>query len=272
MTEEPRPDTSRESRPDAQEYEPAPGRLIWPLKRLWWAFERYLLWPVGDSFRRMAEAMRYRSPLAYIGATALVCLTAAAVASAVYFYNEANQSEAPPVVAEAPLGEDTVLAPTAPPAVALPSQPAAGDDTLKGVVPDFDPSGKKGGSGNDKSSEELPETAVRPSAEPDSPPLKVAHQFASTFVGYEIGEKKATRELGKSATSKLVRELSADPPRLPSNGRVPKATVLNVVAGKKNDGKMDVSVSLMRSGATSELRLGLVRENGQGWLVSEIRG
>jgi hypothetical protein len=221
----------------------------------------------------MAEAMRYRSPLAYVGATALVCLTAGAVATAVYFYNEANRVETPPVVAEAPLGEDTVLAPTAPPAVALPSQPAAGDDTLKGVVPDFDSSGQKNGSGNGgKDSQELPETAVRPSAEPDSPPLKVAHQFASTFVGYEIGEKQATRALGKSATTKLVRQLSADPPRLPSNGRVPKATVLNVVAGKKGDGRMDVSVSLMRSGATSELRLGLIRENGQGWLVSEVRG
>ena len=35
---------------------------------------------------------------------------------------------------------------------------------------------------------------------------------------------------------------------------------------------LDVSVSLMRSGATSELRLALVRDQGKGWLVSEVRG
>jgi hypothetical protein len=237
----------------------------------------------------MAEAMRYRSPLAYIGATALVCLTAGAVATAVYFYNEANTADQAPVVAEAPLGEDTVLAPVSPPpTVAVPSQQAAGEDELKGVVPDFSPPGAGAGSGssgsdgsgsgsdgsnsNGQGSQKLPATVVRPSPAPDSPPLRVAHQFARTFVGYELGEKQATRRLGKSATAKLTRELTADPPRLPSNGRVPKATVLNVVAGKKTRDNMEVSVSLMRSGATSELRLALTRKKGQGWLVSEVRG
>jgi hypothetical protein len=224
----------------------------------------------------MAEAMRYRSPLAYIGATALLCLTAGAVATAVYFYNEANQTEAPPVVAESPLGEDTVMAPvTPPPAVAVPSQPAAAENELKGVVPDFSTQegGAGAGSGDSQSDQqELPETVVRPAPAPDSPPLKVAHQFANTFVGYEVGEKKAARRLKESATPKLTRELTQDPPRLPSNGRVPKASVLNVVAGEKNGDSMEVSVSLMRSGATSELRLALVRENGKGWLVSEVRG
>jgi hypothetical protein len=242
--------------------------------------EKYLLWPVADSFRRVATAMRYRSPLAYIGATALLCLTAGAVATAVYFYNEANRTEAPPVVAEVPLGEDTVIAPvTPPPVVAVPSQPVAEDDTLKGVVPDFSAPAQGSGTGGDaadstgsQDARQLPETVVRPAAAPESPPLKVAHRFARTFVGYELGEKKATRELRKSATARLARELSANPPRLPSNGRIPKATVLNVVAGKKRGNSMEVSVSLMRSGATSELRLALVRENGKGWLVSEVRG
>lgn len=268
------PDPTSGERPDEQEISPAPNGFLWPIKRIWWAFEKYLLWPVSDSFRRVAEAMRYRSPLAYIGATALVCLTAGAVATAVYFYNEANRTEAPPVVAETPLGEDTVVVPVTPPTVAVPSEPAAGDDTLKGVVPDFSPSGNGSGDGSSggQDGKELPETAVKPSAAPDSPPLKVAHRFASTFVGYELGEKKAARELRKSATGELTRQLRNDPPRLPSNGQVPRATVLNVVAGEKKGDKMEVSVSLMRSGATSELRLALVRGNGTGWLVSEVRG
>jgi hypothetical protein len=221
--------------------------------------------------------MRYRSPLAYIGATALVCLTAGAVATAVYFYNEANRTEEAPVVAEVPLGGDTVVAPVAPPpTVAVPSQPAAGEDTLKGVVPDFDSAnqgtGDGSGTGSAQDVQDLPPTVVQPSDPPDSPPLKVAHRFAVTFVGYEIGEKKASRALSRSATAKLARELREDPPRLPSNGRVPKATVLNVVAGAKKGDKMEVSVSLMRSGATSELRLALVRQDGEGWRVSEVRG
>jgi hypothetical protein len=45
-----------------------------------------------------------------------------------------------------------------------------------------------------------------------------------------------------------------------------------VVAGKKSGDNLEVSVSLMRSGATSELRLALVRNNGKGWLVSQVKG
>jgi hypothetical protein len=66
--------------------------------------------------------------------------------------------------------------------------------------------------------------------------------------------------------------LTARPPRLPSNGQVPKASVLNVVAGKKKGRRMEASVSLMRSGATSELRLELTRIDGKRWLVSEVKG
>ncbi len=269
MTTDPMPDPSRDSKPVDKGARPAPNGFFWPFRRLWWAIEKHLLWPVTDSFRRLAEAMRYRSPVAYIGATALVCLTAGAVATAVYFYNEANRTEGQAVIAEAPLGEDVVLSPvTPPPTVAVPSQPTAGEDTLKGVVPNFGSSGQRG----DKAAVELPETAVRPSASPDSPPLKVAHRFARTFVGYELGEQKAARDLRNSATPRLARELSDNPPRLPSNGRIPKATVLNVVAGKKSGDNLQVSVSLMRSGATSELRLALVRNNAKGWLVSQVKG
>jgi hypothetical protein len=266
------PDPTDGERPDDQAFSPAPSGLLWPFKRLWWAIEKHLLWPVGDFFRRVGEAMRYRSPLAYIGATALVCLTVGAVATSVYFYNEANGT-APPVVADVPLAEDTVVAPVAPPTTAAPSQSAAGEDKLKGVVPDFTPANRGSGANNNGNGKKgPPETVVKPSVVPDSPPLKVAHRFARTFVGYELGEEEATRELRKSATGRLARQLSDDPPRLPSNGKIPKATVLNVVAGKKRGGSMEVSVSLMRSGATSELRLALIRGADKGWLVNEVRG
>jgi len=288
MNEDRTPDPRSGEWPDHQEPTPAPSRLLWPFKRLWWGLEKHLLWPVSDSFRRMTGAMRYRSPLAYIGATVMVCLTAGAVATAVYFYNEARQPDPAPVVAEAPLGSDTVVAPVAPvappPTAKAPSNSGSKDDgSLQGVVPDFNASAgtdtnagsggdAKGGSSGKDDSQKLPKTVVRPSKPPDSPPLKVAHRFAETFVGYEVGEKKSAGKLRKTSTARLAGELTARPPRLPSNGQVPKASVLNVVAGKKKGRRMEASVSLMRSGATSELRLELTRIDGKRWLVSEVKG
>ncbi len=283
MNEDRMADPTSGEQPEQQEQTPAPSGLLWPFKRAWWALEKHVLWPIGDFFRRMAEGVRYRSPLAYIGATVLVCLTAGAVATAVYFYNEADRSDPGPVVAEAPLGADTVVAPVQPPpTVGAPAGEGRSDDeTLQGVVPDFDKSagnsggngsGGKGNSGGKGEGKKLPKTVVRPADLPESPPLRVAHRFANTFVGYEVGEKKATRTLRRTATGKLAGELADRPPRLPANGRVPKASVLNVVSGKKKGRRMEVSVSLMRSGATSELRLALTRQNKKGWLVSEVRG
>ena len=256
----------------------APTPLLWPLKRAWWFFEKHFLWSVSDSFSRAKNALSYRSPLAYIGATAMVCVTAGAVAAAVYFYNEANQPDPSPAVAEAPVGEETVIAPLTPPAtVTAPPAENTGRDTLDGVVPDFSGAGSgadagaSGNPGSGDSAEQLPETVVRPAGPPEGGPLKVAHAFAESFVSYEIGEKRARQTIGDTSTPKLARELRSDPPRLPSNGRVPKASVMNVVAGEKDGDRMAVSVSLMRSGATSELRLGMTRTDGQ-WLVSEVRG
>jgi len=279
MNDDPVADPTSGDRPDEQELTAAPSGLLWPFKRAWWAVEKHVLWPVSDSFRRIIEAMRYRSPLAYIGATALVCLTAGAVATAVYFYNEANSAETAPVVAEAPLGGDTVVAPVEPPPVAgSPAPTKQEEDTLQGVVPDFDNSartskqGKGSGGANGGGGQKLPETVVRPAEVPDSPPLQVAHRFANTFVKYEVGGKKAAKRLRRNATAKLAGELAARPPRLPANGKVPVASVLNVVPGKRDGRRMEVSVSLIRSGATSELRLALTRNSDKRWLVSEVRG
>jgi hypothetical protein len=275
-------DAPSEARPDESPVDAAPNGFFFPLKRLWWFFEKHFLWPVADSFRAIKRAVSYRSPLAYIGATAMICVTAGAVAAAVYFYDQANTADPAPVVAEAPLGSETVIAPVSPPATtAAPAAQPAGDETLNGVVPQFPnrsgsnsgSTGQDGQSGSDSGSSGtgLPATVVRPSPAPKGGPLKVAHGFAESFVGFEIGERKATRELADNATKKLARELRSDPPRLPSNGQVPKATVMNVVAGKKKGDRMEISVSLMRSGATSELRLALKRTDGK-WLVSEVRG
>lgn len=277
---------SREPMQDDQshiqhDYEKAPSGLLWPIRRVGWFLEKYVLWPVADSFSRVANAFRYRSPLAYIGATLMVTVTAGAVAAAVYFYNQ-SEEEVPPTVADNATVPETVIPPVPTPVTTTPGQdttPNSGDadTTLQGVVPNFATSGKQKAGGKqagsaDKQGQQLPSTVVRPAPAPKSPPLKVAHEFASTFVSYEIGDKAAAKRFADTATGKLAKELKRNPPKLPSGGQIPKATVVNVVRGKRNGDNMQVSVSLMRTGATSELRLALVREKGEGWLVSEVRG
>ena len=265
----------------------APGGPLWLLRRFGWFIEKYLLWPIADSFRaigrgiaRIPNAFRYRSPMAYIGVTLMLTLTAGAIAAAVYFYKQQEDKGQDPAVATTAVPTETVVpsvpTPTTTPTTVEDTTPNSGDvdQTLQGVVPNFQTSGKtkQSGAGADSPAGKLPGTVVRPSPVPDSPPLKVAHRFATIFANYEVGGKGAAKQFSSVATAKLARELRGNPPRLPSNGQIPKATVVNVVAGKRSGDSLDASVSLMRSGAASELRLDLVREKGKGWLVDEVRG
>ena len=259
-----------------QDHGKPPSTLLWPIKRVGWFLEKWVLWPVADSFRRFVNAFRYRSPFAYIGATLMVTVTAGAVAAAVYFYNQSEDKSTDPVVADSAIQAQTVA-----PAVPTPTQPTTpvedttpnsgdADTTLQGVVPSFTTTKQKQGKKN--ANQQLPANVGRPAPVPDAAPLKVAHRFATTFVNYEVGDKDAARQFTRTATPKLAKELKKNPPKLPSTGQIPKATVVNVVRGKKEGDSMQVSVSLMRTGAASELRLALTREKGDGWLVSEVRG
>lgn len=260
-----------------------PSRLTWPIRRIGWFLEKYVLWPVADSFRRIANAFRYRSPVAYIGTTLMLTVTAGAIAAAVYFYNQSEQ-DPEPLTADNAIPAETVVppvpSPTQPSTTSVDTTPNSGDGetTLQGVVPNFatagqqNRNGQQGGNQQGGGANQLPGNVVRPAPKPESPPLNVAHGFATTFARYEIGRKGSAREFAGTATPKLARELRENPPKLPSTGQIPKATVVNVVKGKRRGNSMQVSVSLMRTGTASELRLGLVREKGKGWLVSEVRG
>lgn len=265
------------------DHEPqGPGSFSWIFQQIGWYLRKLVLWPIADSFRwvgrgiaRAFDGMRYRSPLAYIGTTLAVCVTAGAVAAAVYFHQQSRDAAGTPSTARpaAPTAiADTVVPPAATTAPATPTEGQAdGDpDTLQGVVPGFDNAAarKKSSVAQKRTSRKA---LVKPSAPPKSGPLKVAHEFADTFADYEIGEKKAANRLKKTASPRLARELRANPPKLPANGRVPKAAVMNVVKGKRNGNRLAVSVALLRSGATSELRLALTRGKG-GWQVSEVLG
>ena len=257
--------------PETGSETPAVNGLTWPVKRAYWAVEKYLLWPIADSFKWAAERLRYRSPLVYIGATLAVTVTLGAVAAAVYFHNE-SKSSGQTIITQVPEGATSVTIPTAP--LENTTTPATGSDegdTLQGVAPSFETSSDSSGKSGDKSDP----TLVKPADPPKSGPLKTAQQFATTFVEYEVGTKGAAKDFKQTATKQLAKALAVDPPRQPANGTVPKATVLNVVKGPKEDGKLGVSVALMRLGTSSELRLALEKDGkgkGSQWLVSEVRG
>ncbi len=98
----------------------------------------------------------------------------------------------------------------------------------------------------------------------DGPPagpaaVKVAKEFAAGFVVYETGGPKSSYKDAFDATAvpELTRSLLERPPRQPAGVKVPQAKVVNVVAGPSNGSVYKVSVSLLRVGVTSELRLDL---------------
>jgi hypothetical protein len=79
------------------------------------------------------------------------------------------------------------------------------------------------------------------------------------------------RTFAHTVTPALLKALRERPPRLPGEVDVPKARVLNVVLGEPQRKQVDASVSLLRLGNVSELRLTLTKDK-DGWAVSEVRG
>lgn len=116
-------------------------------------------------------------------------------------------------------------------------------------------------------------------AEVDGPPagpaaVAVARKFAETFVEYETGgDEAALREaFGATATPELTKALMQRPPRQPAGVEVPKAKVLNVVPAPSHGKIYPLSVSLLRVGTTSELRLEMEQLKDQGWRVTNVLG
>ncbi len=101
-----------------------------------------------------------------------------------------------------------------------------------------------------------------------------ARRFAEAFVVYEVGgvDGKVRSEFRHTSTKQLSRALLQRPPRQPAAVKVPQAKVVNVVAGPSKDGVYPVSVSLLRVGATSELRLELEQGVDRKWQVTNVLG
>ena len=122
-------------------------------------------------------------------------------------------------------------------------------------------------------------TASSANAAVDGPPagpaaIAVARKFADAFVAYETGgEESEVRQAFKAtAVPEVTQALMRRPPRQPAGVEVPKAKVLNVVPAPSHDRIYPVSVSLLRVGATSELRLELEQLKSKQWRVINVLG
>jgi hypothetical protein len=162
------------------------------------------------------------------------------------------------------------------------SEPATSDATAAAAAAAS--AGNTGNAATDKisSTPGVGPTAARASSAPataDGPPagpeaVAVAHKFASAFVVYETGGEKdlVRKAFTATTTPELRKALLRRPPRQPAGIEVPKARVLNVVAAPSHGDSYPVSVSLLRVGVTSELRLELEQLKNKQWRVSNVLG
>lgn len=118
------------------------------------------------------------------------------------------------------------------------------------------------------------EAASIPGPEAGAKAIAVARNFSDAFVVYETGgeESEVRPVFAATATPELAKALLKRPPRLPADVKVPKARVLNIVPGPSREGVYTLSVSLLRLGVTSELRLEMEQVKDDGWRVTNVLG
>ncbi len=260
----------------------------WPFERLAWTAERRLLWPLRE------RAAGWDPPRRTAGAGALVAVAAGASLIGILLARGGGEATPPQVAVP------TRVALATKPPKAAPQEPKG--PALQGAQPSFGVGGGVGVAGNASSrsgdavdtGSAAPDAGTAPEGGGDATAgagaaatsskakpvpagpaaMKVARRFAEAFVFYEIGKRpqRAKTVFGETATPQLAEALADRPPRLPESARVPKARVVNLVPGPRLGRAYTVSVSLLRLGLTSELRISLQHSKADGWKVSEILG
>lgn len=257
----------------------------WPFERAAWAIERGLVWPLEE---RTGD---WSGPLRAAGVAAVALLAVGAgVSGLLWASGSGGGSAQQPQVASAP-----IVAPVATPSP--PAELAQAAPVLKGAAPDFTPKASAGANKtnaaptakaaseatetgtaatNETTTSSAADTAAASKVVPTGPAAaKVARQFAGAFVLYETGrsDAKVRTTFAATATPQLSRSLLRRPPRLPADVKVPKAKVLNLVPGPVHGDTYTLSVSLLRVGITSELRIDMQRDKKTGaWQVADVLG
>jgi hypothetical protein len=269
----------------------------WPFERIAWALEHWLIWPIQE------ETALWSRPVRVAVLSAVLLLAGAGVAAGILVSDPSGnggegsrvvevsaQDATPPVIsgrqATGAAGTDAAKALGAT-AVA---KAVTGGQVLEGSSPKFAPSEHGGGvpkaqaatepaaidaagksaagtgaNSGDSGAQGKPAGATGSDvAGPGA--IKVARKFAAAFVLYETGHDtaKVKAAFHRTATPDLAKALIKRPPRLPANVEVPKAKVLNIVAGPRHGDTYTISVSMLRVGVTSELRLDMQKTPGGG--------
>lgn len=261
-----------------------------PFERVGYELRHRIVWPLQDRSAAMGAAGRALST------AAVFLLAAAAVVAGLSVANSGGSGEttaAPVAVATAPV-ERAQAAPEPQPSPTLQgaapvfepteSTPPSEVDPAKAIVKSApaESSAETESSSSSSSaaaSSSAAETSKGNAAAIDGAPagpeaIAVARDFADAFVLYETGATDATvrNAIGETATPALSRALLRRPPRLPANVEVPEAKVVNVVPAPSHGEVYPVSVSLLRVGLTSELRLDMEERKGEGWRVTNVLG
>jgi hypothetical protein len=263
---------------------------VWPLERATYALRKKLIWPAEDRAEKMGTPAR-------VLASAAVVLLAVGVGVAGLIW-------AAPDGPHHDAGTTAVATTAEPLAVAKAALEQPAEPTLHGATPVFKPTRQEAAASEVDPAEAIvksspADTASSSTASPsteatssastaaaseklaavDGPPagpqaVSVAGDFATAFVRYETGSSdSAVRQaFGETATPALAKALLRRPPRLPANVKVPKAKVVNVVPAPSRGGIYPVSVSLLRVGLTSELRLEMEKRKADGWRVTNVLG
>jgi hypothetical protein len=262
------------------------------------ALREHLLWPLEDGFLGLG-----RSGRAAVAGGAVVLALGLGIGG----YSLLGSGDSQPV-ATTPVAVVTQKAPEPTPVAPAPEENPEPEPTLHGAAPVFKPaddeekvSASKGfeaaaapatttANTGDPATDTITSspaaragTATTSKAAgkdvPDGPPagpvaIAVARKFADTFVVYETGgEETVVREaFSATATPELTKALMRRPPRQPAGIEVPKAKVLNIVPAPSHGAIYPLSVSLLRVGATSELRLEMEELKNQGWRVTNVLG
>lgn len=259
------------------------------------ALREHLLWPVQDRFLGLGDRGR-----AVVAGSAVVLALGIGVGG----YSLASSDGSEQSVGTRPVA--VAVEPAPEPVAAKPEPKPEPAPTLQGATPVFKAGGDEQPAevGGSKAIEDAPAATAsntgnaatdtissNPAAEPagasaststavvDGPPagpaaVAVARKFAQAFVVYETGgdEGVVRKAFAATATPELTRALMRRPPRQPAGAKVPKAKVLNVVPAPSRDRVYPLSVSLLRVGATSELRLEMEQTKSKDWRVVNVLG
>jgi hypothetical protein len=268
------------------------------------ALREHLLWPVEDRLLGLGD----RGRAAVAGGAVVLALGFAiggyaltgsggsepAASSSVAVVSEPNPHSAPVAPAPTPEAKPEPTLHGAAPVF----EPAEGQEKVgqsKGVESAATPAATEANTGN-PATDTITSTPASPAATaarsagattssaqtadlPDGPPagpaaIAVARKFASAFVVYETGGNEDTvrKGFGATATPELTKALMRRPPHQPAGIEVPQAKVLNIVPAPSHGTIYPLSVSLLRVGVTSELRLEMERLKNQGWRVTNVLG